>query len=138
LSLNINTSSGLFSGKVTNPTNGQRLAIYGALLLKQNAGFGYFPSVDQTGPVYLGPDNDTALPPPTVTVVATDESASESGFNPGAFTVSRTGSTASELTVMYSVAGTAVNGTDYALLSGSITIPSASASATVTVSPIDD
>ncbi len=138
LSLNINTSSGLFSGKVTNPSNGQRLAIYGALLLKQNAGFGYFPSVDQTGPVYLGPDNDTGLPPPTVTVVATDASASESGLNPGTFTVSRTGSTASKLTVTYSVAGTAVNGTDYAPLSGSITIPSASASATITVNPSDD
>jgi len=138
LSLTISTSSGLFSGTVTNPTNGPRLAIKGALLLKQNAGFGYFPGVDQTGPLYLGPEDDTTLPRPAVTVVATDERASESGANPGTFTVNRTGSTASRLTVTYSIAGTADNGTDYEGLSGRVTIPPASTSTTITIRAMDD
>lgn len=138
LTLTLSTSSGLFSGKVTNPTNGQRLTIQGALLQKQNAGFGYFPASGQTGPLYLGPEDDPGLPPPMVTVVAADDVASENGLNPGRFTVRRAGSTASKLTVTYLLTGTAVNGTDYTALSGRVTIPPASASTTITVSPNDD
>jgi parallel beta-helix repeat protein len=81
-------------------------------------------------------DNDQ--PPPTVTVAATDANASESGPGTGTFTISRTGSTTSALTVNYSRSGTAANGTDYESLSGSLSIPSGASSATVTVRPIDD
>ncbi|MBI5233424.1 MAG: hypothetical protein HY880_03640 [Deltaproteobacteria bacterium] len=75
---------------------------------------------------------------PTVTISATDADASETGPDTGTFTVSRTGSTTSSLTVYYSMGGTATNGSDYSSLSGSATIPSGSSSATITVSPIDD
>jgi hypothetical protein len=80
--------------------------------------------------------NDQA--PPTVTVAATDANASETGPDSGAFSISRTGDTTAGLTVHYTLAGTAMNGTDYGSLSGSLTIPAGSASATVTVTPIDD
>jgi hypothetical protein len=70
--------------------------------------------------------------------VASDANASEGGTNPGMFTFSRSGSTASSLTAQYSISGTAVNGADYATISGSVTIPSGSSTATLTVSPIDD
>jgi len=82
----------------------------------------------------------TAPPPPTptVTVAATDSAAAEAGADTGAFTISRTGSTASALTVNYTLGGTAVNGTDYQSLSGSATIPASVSSATVVVTPIDD
>jgi hypothetical protein len=138
LSLALNLGSGLFSGKLTDPASRSRLAIHGALLLKQNAGFGYFANVDQTGPVYVGPQADTAAPPPAISVVAPDGRASESGLDSGTFTVRRTGSTGSKLTVTYSLAGTAANGLDYATLSGRVIVPAASASTTVTVSPVDD
>ena len=75
---------------------------------------------------------------PTLTVVASDASASESGSNPSTFTFSRSGSTTTSLTVRYSVGGTAGNGADYASLSGSLTIPSGSSSAALTISPMDD
>ncbi|MCI0635539.1 MAG: hypothetical protein L0206_16740, partial [Actinobacteria bacterium] len=75
---------------------------------------------------------------PVVTVVASDSSANEAGLNPGVFTVSRTGPTGSDLTVFYSATGTATQGGDYEVLAGSVTIPSGSATATVTVVPIDD
>jgi parallel beta-helix repeat protein len=77
-------------------------------------------------------------PPTTVTVAATDANASETGPDSGTFTISRTGATTAGLTVRYSLGGTAVNGTDYASLSGTLTIPAGAASATVTVTPIDD
>jgi PKD repeat protein len=84
-------------------------------------------------------DNDQPPPQkPTVTVVATDANAAEAGRDTGTFTVSRTGSTAAALTVKYALTGTAVNGTDYDSLSGSVTIPAGASSATVTVRPIDD
>src|SRR6202008_5188515 len=53
-------------------------------------------------------------------------------------TVSRRGSTAAALNVSYTVSGSATNGTDYQTLSGTVTIPIGSSSATITVVPIDD
>src|SRR5207244_3441258 len=45
---------------------------------------------------------------------------------------------ASALTVRYSLSGSAANGIDYQSLPTSVTIPAGAASATVTVTPIDD
>src|SRR5437879_4205543 len=84
----------------------------------------------------------SAPPPPpekpTVTTVATDATASEQGPDTGTFTVSRTGGTASALTVQYSLGGSATYGIDYQSLPNSVTIPAGAASAIVTVTPIDD
>jgi hypothetical protein len=75
---------------------------------------------------------------PTLTVTATDNTATESPLTTGYFTVSRTGSTSAALTVYYSVGGTATAGSDYNSLPGSITIPAGSSTATITVTPIND
>ncbi len=57
----------------------------------------------------------------------------------GTFTVYRTGSTSSNLTVYYSVGGTAVAGVNYNNnLSGSIVIPATQSSKFITVTPLDD
>lgn len=77
-------------------------------------------------------------PLPTVTVVATDPDAAEAGLDPGSFTISRTGSTTAALSVSVALSGTATNGSDYTTLSSPVTIPAGSASAVVTVTPIDD
>jgi large repetitive protein len=82
-------------------------------------------------------DNDQPPPLPTVTVAATDANAAEPA-DVGTFTVTRAGSTASSLTVNYTLSGTAQNGTDYQPLSGSLTIAAGSSSANITVNPIDD
>jgi len=84
---------------------------------------------------------DASSPPPTlptVTVSATDAGAGETGPNNGTFTITRTGATASSLVVNYGMSGTASNGSDYASLSGSATIPAGSSTATVTVTPNAD
>jgi hypothetical protein len=83
-------------------------------------------------------DNDPAPTLPVVSISATDSSASEPGSNTGKLTVSRTGGTDNSLTVNYTVTGTASPGGDYTALSGSVTIPSGSASANITVTPRDD
>jgi hypothetical protein len=77
-------------------------------------------------------------PLPTVTIAATTATATEAGASPGAFTVSRTGSTSAALTVTYAVGGGATAGSDYVTLSGTLTIPAGSASAPIVVTPIDD
>jgi hypothetical protein len=79
-----------------------------------------------------------APPSATVTIAARDSLAGEAGSNTGALVVMRTGSTASALTVQYSVNGTATPGADYVALSGTITIPAGASNATITVTPIDD
>jgi hypothetical protein len=81
----------------------------------------------------------TVTPPvlPTVTVAATDASAGEPANN-GVFTFTRTGSTTADLTVNYTVGGTATSGVDYTSLGTSVTIPAGQASATKTVAVIDN
>ncbi|MFB2981937.1 Calx-beta domain-containing protein [Microseira sp. BLCC-F43] len=85
-------------------------------------------------------DNDVALP--TITISATDTSAAETLTgqtpNPGQFTITRTGSTATALTVNYSVGGTATNGSDYSSLTGSVVIPVGATSVTLPINVIDD
>jgi len=56
----------------------------------------------------------------------------------GKFEVTRTGDTSSDLTVFYTVGGTATAGTDYAALVGSVLIPAGSASAFIELSVRDD
>lgn len=75
---------------------------------------------------------------PTVTIAASAATATEAGPANGAFTVTRTGSTAVALTVNYSMSGTATSGSDYSALSGNVTIGIGAASATIAVAPIND
>lgn len=86
-------------------------------------------------------DNDSPAGLPVVTIEATDPSAAEAGPDPGIFTVSVAGGLPGDLgdlTVRYTVAGTAANGTDYAPLSGSLTIPAGQTSATLEIDPVAD
>ena len=77
-------------------------------------------------------DNDVL---PTVSIAATTPSVSETGPTPGVFTVSRSGSTLSALTVNYTVSGTATPGIDYLTLAGIVVVPLGQSSATITVTP---
>src|SRR6185295_16367299 len=79
----------------------------------------------------------TPTTPPVVTVSAADADAAESG-DTGAFTITRTGSTAAALTVNYTLGGTASNGADYQSLSGIASISVGSSSTTITVTPLAD
>jgi hypothetical protein len=83
-------------------------------------------------------DNDGK---PTVSIVATDNTASESGDS-GRFTITRTGSTANPLTIDYWVEPVwqprAKNGIDFQFLPDKIVIPAGASSVTVDVFPIDD
>ncbi len=79
--------------------------------------------------------------PQTVTLTATDSSASEPGGssgNTGLFTVSRNGQSNQPLTVNYTVTGTATNGTDYELLSGTVVLSVLNTSQTIKVTVKDD
>lgn len=69
----------------------------------------------------------------TVSTTVTENSASSKRFY-----FSRTGSTASALVVNYATTGTATNGTDYATLSGSVTIPAGSMGELVAVTLTND
>jgi hypothetical protein len=75
---------------------------------------------------------------PVVTVTATDPEASEQPLTNGEFLIQRSGSTASDLTITYSVGGTATVGQDHTLAGGSVVIPAGSSGKTLTVSPLDD
>ena len=78
------------------------------------------------------------LAPPAVTVVATAPTATEAGLTSGTFTVTRSSETDGALPVSFVLGGTAVKGTDYQNVATTVTIPNGSASAVVTIAPIDD
>jgi hypothetical protein len=73
----------------------------------------------------------------SVTISATDAGAAEPS-DTGTFTITRTGSTSGALTVNYSISGSATNTSDYSTLGATVVIPNGSASATITVAPIND
>lgn len=76
---------------------------------------------------------------PIVSVAATAPTASEDGTSTGQFTITRAGSTGSSLTVYFSYGGTARVGTNYSTTAtSSVTIPSGSSSATITIAGIHD
>lgn len=82
---------------------------------------------------------DIPAPKPAVTLATTDGAASETAGNPGTLTVTRTGGVNTlPLVVNYTVGGTATNGSDYATLTGSVTIAAGAASAVITLNPTDD
>ncbi len=72
-----------------------------------------------------------------VSIAATDAAASETGPDTGTFTITRTGTTAAALTVNVTLGGTAVSG-DYASVTVPVVIAAGSATATRTVTPVDD
>lgn len=94
---------------------------------------------------YIAPDptasfllEDTASAgQPRVSVTATTPLASEDGPTPGEFTLSRTGSTDTPLTITYSLGGTAAP-SRYQPLSGQAIFPVGAATTTVILTPIDD
>ncbi len=86
-------------------------------------------------------DVDAGMRGAVVTVTATDPTASEGGPDTALFTVTRSGGDFSQaLTVSYSLGGTADYGPDYSLTptATSVTIPAGQASATITLTAVDD
>lgn len=83
-------------------------------------------------------DPGTTGCPTQVTVAATDANAAEAGLDPGTFTLTRNGDLASPLVVTFSMSGTAVNGTDYQPIGTNVTFAVSAATATVTLTPIDN
>ncbi len=98
-------------------------------------GVGYVAGVPATATVTIA-DAGT----PSVSVASVDDVAVE-GAQPadnGQFVFTRSGSTEQPLEVTYSTGGSAVNGVDYQLLTGSVTIPAGLASIVVDLIPLED
>ncbi len=71
----------------------------------------------------------------TISIIASDALASETGPDSGSFNVSRTGGILSPFQISYSITGTASNGVDYQTLSGSLTIEAGNSSAAIIMTP---
>jgi Ca2+-binding RTX toxin-like protein len=107
------------------------------VILTIASGSGYSISSPSTGTVSIL-DNDVAALP-TASITPTAFNVSENGSTFANATVSLSSPAPSGgLTVTYTIAGTATNGTDYSLLSGSLNIAAGLSSGTITVQAIDD
>jgi hypothetical protein len=88
-----------------------------------------------TAKVEITDDNDITA----VNVTASDPHSYEKiPTDTGKFKITRVGDTSSDLTVNFTVAGTAQTGVDYQSIGSSVVIPAGSDSALVTVIPIDN
>src|SRR5688572_9597422 len=94
----------------------------------------YQVGADWTATVVILDDADSR---PVATIPASDPVAAEEGPDAGAFTID-VGYTEADLTVDYTVAGTAAADADHAALPDSVTIPAGSGGATIVVDPVDD
>ncbi len=100
------------------------------------AGAGYLITPNAGAAQVVIADDDTVLP--KISLAATTDTADEGTGAVGVFTVTRTGSTEVNVTVNYTVTGTAGSGVDYNALSGSVVIPSGNRTAVVNLTPIND
>ncbi len=100
------------------------------LTLQENAAYTRGTTTAQTVTIL---DDD----PPLVTLSVADATLAEPS-DAAQFRVTRTGRKDFNLVVFYSLSGTASNGVDYTTPPGSVTIPAGSASATFTLTPIND
>ena len=89
--------------------------------------------VDEDSPVLARVEVSTSHP-----AGPTDNLAPESGSDSGTFVFSRDGSLTGELTILYSVTGTATPGVDYTPLVGVVTIPPGETITAVSFQTIDD
>ncbi|MBO9152171.1 Calx-beta domain-containing protein [Chitinophaga sp. GCM10012297] len=98
-------------------------------------GLTFTPGASSTATVTVA-DDDTNL---DVTVLASTPAAAEPG-TPGAFTISLPAgkTSAADVTVTYTISGTATAGDDYTALTGTAVIPAGDNSAPVAVSVLDD
>lgn len=107
---------------------------YAALNFANTSG-GYILAGPAVANVQIVDDEGPNLP--VVKLTHLDNVASEANSNTATLLLERTGSTTSNLTVNLTRAGTATVTTDYTA-PASVTIPAGSATATVTVIPVDD
>jgi predicted extracellular nuclease len=78
---------------------------------------------------------------PTVSIASTDDSAAETGLNPGTFRIARTGAVTNALVVTYTIASGSgqASGSDYMpVLNGSATIAAGQSFVDITITPVDD
>ena len=114
------------------PINDSELEGYETVTVTIDPDPAYSTHLDTTATINLTDDDQ-----PAVNVAPTNDAFTEAGGT-GKFWVSRTGATTAALTVNYTLGGTATNGADYNLLSGTVTIPAASAGISVDIVPIND
>ncbi|HYI11662.1 MAG TPA: S8 family serine peptidase [Thermoanaerobaculia bacterium] len=74
----------------------------------------------------------------TVTISATDNTATEAGTTTGTYTITRTAPATNPLVVRFTVGGTATSGSDYNALGATVTIAAGATTATLVVRPIND
>lgn len=93
----------------------------------------YFLDDPNSATITVGDDD-----PPIINIASTDNLGQENTSNTARFTITRIGNLNANLLVTYTLTGTASNGLDYTLLPGTILIPAGQATATITVTPLND
>ncbi|WP_422859015.1 Calx-beta domain-containing protein [Flagellimonas sp. S174] len=102
-----------------------------------DAGTGYTVGAAPDDSATVTIENDDVF---VATITANDNTAVEAGIDTGQYTVSldAVNNAGSAITVNYNVGGTAISGSDFDALSGSVDIANGQQDATITLTPVDD
>ncbi len=103
--------------------------------LQLGPGAGYVVGAPASATVTIA-DDDTALP--KVSVAVAPASIAENSASPAVVTFTTAAPVGANLTINYSVSGTASAGTDFTALSGIAIIPTGASAVTVNVAPLND
>ncbi len=108
------------------------------VILTLQSGTGYTVGTPPTATVTI--ISEDTPPDPVASIVATDDTATESPLTPGTFTVSLdvANTSGGPITVNYTITGTATAGSDYTTLPGTVSIPNGQQQATITLTPVND
>jgi hypothetical protein len=106
------------------------------VIVTLSSGTGYNVGSPNSATITIADDDGSG--DPTVTIVASDGTATESGTTTGEYTVNLSSTSTGTTTINYTVSGTAVSGSDFIALSGSVDITDGNDSATITLTPQDD
>ncbi len=90
------------------------------------------------GTIVSDPAVVTVSPPPTISILASDDVATEGAADAGAFVLSRAGSQAGAVTVNLNVTGNAASGSDYQAFVLPVIIPAGSNAVVIPVIPLND
>jgi gliding motility-associated-like protein/uncharacterized repeat protein (TIGR01451 family) len=109
------------------------------VIVTLDTGAGYTVGAPNNATVNIA--SEDVAPLPTATITATDAAAAENPLGTGTYTVSldAPNNTGSAITINYTEGGgTAISGSDFVALSGSVSIANLVSSATITLTPIND
>ena len=122
------------------PINDTDVEVSETVVVTLDSGTGYTVAASPGNSATVNITSEDVAPLPVASITATDAAASESPLDTGTYTVSLDvpNSSGGDITINYTVGGTATSGSDFVTLSGTVVIANGAQENTIVLTPIND